>query len=136
MAKKKKTKLPPDLELLFDDNAQKDALSELVLNEDAGTDVYRAIWRRIFKDTVPPWITTEENREQLEDPGPYAIKSLLTGELCPVCGRPQYLTANHAGVVCAGGHDGTEKKKQKEEEEKVEPEMVAVTIDEDDDFFD
>ena len=113
--KKKRTKLPEELQLLFDDKAQQEAMDLLIADHNARNDVYRAIWRRLFKDVIPPWIITDKNREQLEDPGPYAIKSLLTGELCVICDRPLYLTANHEGITCAGGHGADQCRKKAKE---------------------
>lgn len=149
MAKtKKKRKLPSELAQLFDDKVQMETLLPYVdhrtlYDSNETLDIFRAIWRRLFPTVIPPWIITDENREKLEDPGPYAIKGLLTGELCTVCGRPLYLTSNHASIICAGGHDEKQRKQvakklldgNGEYTEMGDPEDWA-TVDDADDFFD
>lgn len=64
--------------------------------------IYRHLWRMIFPNEFPPWLSEELRSLQA---GPYARPGLLTGELCPICGSPFYLAPDAFGKeVCKGGH--------------------------------
>jgi hypothetical protein len=131
-------KSPPEFEFLDDDRVQQELLLPKVMEESPDMYRWRALWRRLFIKVVPPWL----DKATVESPGPYAVKSMLVGALCPVCNRPLYMAQK--GITCAGGHSEQQRNKaEKKNAKKTLDGPVQTNVsedfeipDDDDGFFD